>query len=137
MCAFIRTNMISETKRKYKINDSMRAVTDVIENLVALEDHCFLRTDRCKRCLGKHMLKAQCGAKDAIEQDHKPRITPTLEALEKRVRGLWKNLDAYENDPTDNNARKMGLKVRRVRLWMQHTFDITHIMSHFCPVNKK
>ena len=137
MCAFINTNMINESKRKYKINDSMRAVTDCLENLVAMEDHAFLKTDRCKRCLQKHMLKAHGAAKDAIEQDHKPRMTPVLESLERKVRSLWKSLDSYEIHANDNTARKLGLKIRRVRLWMQKTFDITHIMSHVCPVNSK
>ena len=126
--------MIHETKRKYKINDSMRAVSDVIQNLVAIEDHALLKTDRCKKCLCKHLLKASCGARDAIEQDHKPSVTKKLELLERRVRGLWKWLDIYESKPTRANAFRMGEKTQRVRQWMQRTFDVTHIMAHIDPV---
>ena len=126
--------MLQEKKRKYKINDSMRAVTDCLENLVALEDHAFLKTDRCKRCLQKHMLKAHGAAKDAIEQDHDQSRTKILERLEWRVRTLWKALNEYETNPTRINAQILGNKIRRVRLWIQKKFDISHIMAHIDPL---
>ena len=112
----------------------MRAVTDCLENLVALEDHAFLKTDRCKRCLQKHMLKAHGAAKDAIEQDHDQSRTKILERLEWRVRTLWKALNEYETNPTRINAQILGNKIRRVRLWIQKKFDISHIMAHIDPL---
>jgi hypothetical protein len=125
---------MTERQRKFKINDSMRAVGDVIQNLVALEDHSMIKTDRCKRCLEKHLLKASCAAKDSIEQDHKPSQSKLLEMLERCVRGLWKDLEVYEKDPTDGNARRLGTKIRRVRVWMLKKFNITHILAHLEPV---
>jgi len=126
--------MIKENKRSYKINDSMRAVVDCLENLVALEDHAFLKTDRCSRCLQKHLLKAHGASRDAIEQDHEDRVTKHLESLEKKVRRLWKFLDAYETKESTKSAQNLGNRTRRVRLWATRKFDVTHVCAHLTPV---
>ena len=127
--------MIKEKKRRYKINDSMKSVVDCLENLVSLEDHAYLKTDRCKRCLQKHLLKAHASSREAIELHHEDRITKHLESLEKRVRKLWKNLETYEKTDSDKAMTRLGEGCRRIRLWLLKTFDMTHVCAHVEPVN--
>jgi len=122
--------MLHEKKRVYGINESMRAVADCVENLLSLEDHAYIHTDRCKKCMQKHLLKAHGCARDAIEQDHNPNQTKVLISLERRVRNLFRLLESYENNPNETNGRRLGSRTRVVRKWACRTFDLTHVMSH-------
>lgn len=121
--------MIKEKKRVYSINESMRAVVDCVENLLSLEDHAYIKVDRCKKCMQKHLLKAHGASRDAIEQDHEHGHKHFV-SLERRVRNLFPLLETYEKHPTEPNGRKFGGRVRVVRRWACKTFDLTHVMSH-------
>ena len=85
--------------------------------------------------LQKHLLKVTNGAKEAISQEHKSKLNKPLDRLEKRCQALWASLDLYEKSPTEINARRLGMKVKRVRIWLCKTFDISHIESHQEPVH--
>lgn len=140
-------------QRKYTINDALFSVRRCIGTLALLEDHCGVKTERCRNCVEKHLqlsiarmseteceihtelnvLRAEEYGREAttIKSKSKP-MKYALERVPGRLRKLASvyythigNKPANKRRPSDWWA--VGACARSIRRWMQNTFNISKV----------